>query len=409
MRFLLPTGRGWLMLVIHLLCLAMAFINQTIFTLVIACICLGILLASLICALFSLYGIEVLREPARNASVGGVVELPLLIRNHHPWRCQQMVVFEQFHFTQDIWHKQIVPSIASQGELHLKRTALAARRGQFSLEQVILRSGDPAGLFRREKLFRLPDQLLVLPAVQPLPELQLEEAATTAITADRTISRVGTGQEFYGIREYRTTDGIRFINWRATARHRRLMVNEFERNAYAAVTLLMDLPREFAGTGDASNLEHLVTVAASLVAQCAERFCSLAFAAGGDQTRSMLPEEANDLKPRILRELALLQPGDIPLTQAWTELLPRLAPHTLVICLSLNQNLELATALTGLAQAGMEVRWVCAAPQDFPGRISKQARQAAKHATPLPKGLLAPRQVLPTDSLACGLLTAQVG
>ena len=75
---------------------------------------------------------------------------------------------------------------------------------------------------------------------------------------------------------------------------------------------------------------------------------------------------------------------------AAAELLPRLAPHTLVICLSLNATPELAAMLTGLAQAAMEVRWSCARPQDFPGRLSRTARTAARHPADLPPGLLAP-------------------
>ncbi|MBR4517787.1 MAG: DUF58 domain-containing protein [Victivallales bacterium] len=390
MHHLLPTGRGWLVLVIHLLCLAMAFINQTIFTLVIACICLATLIASFFCALFSLHGIEMRRAPASDAQVGCSLELPLVIRNCRSRRRQQMVVFEQLPFTAEGWHKQIVPGLASRQEYRLRRTTHAARRGLFRLSRVILRSGDPAGLFRREKYFDLPEELLVLPAIRPLPELHFEETASSAVTADHSINRVGASQEFYGIREYRTTDGIRFINWRATARHRKLMVNEFERNAHAAVALLLDLPKDFAGSGDHSNLEYLVTTAASLIAQFAERFCTLGFAAGGDQPRLVLPDEATTLRQRLMRELALLQPGDIPLATALEELLPRLLPHTLVICLSLSENKDLAVTLTGLAQASMEVRWSCAAPQDFPGILSRIARQTAKHPTQIPPGLVAP-------------------
>ena len=151
---------------------------------------------------------------------------------------------------------------------------------------------------------------LISSGVYGYPKAEAFRVATSAIAAERSISRVGASQDFYGIREYRTTDGIRFINWRATARHRRLMVNEFERNAYTAVALLMDLPRDYAGTGDHSNLEQLVSYATAVADQCAERFCSLAFAAGGERTRLILPEEAVSLRPRLLRELALLQPGD---------------------------------------------------------------------------------------------------
>ena len=392
MHFLLPTGRGLLVLTIHLLCLALAFINQTIFTLVLACICLAALLASFVCALFSLHGITVSRDPAGDAQVGRPLELSIRLRNRRPWRRQPMVVFEQLPFAAEHgWHKTIVPALAAHEEFCLRRIVHAGRRGQVSLSRVILRSGDPAGLFRREKFLELKEELLILPAPLPLPDLQMEEAATSAIAAERSISRVGASQDFYGIREYRTTDGIRFINWRATARHRRLMVNEFERNAYTAVALLMDLPRDYAGTGDHSNLEQLVSYATAVADQCAERFCSLAFAAGGERTRLILPEEAVSLRPRLLRELALLQPGEIPLANAAAaELLPRLAPHTLVICLSLNATPELAAMLTGLAQAAMEVRWSCARPQDFPGRLSRTARTAARHPADLPPGLLAP-------------------
>ena len=404
MRFLFPTGRGWLILFFHLICLALAFINQSIFTLVIAGLCLAILVASLVCAIFCLHGIEVRRGPARDAHAGEPTDLPLVLRNRCPWRSQSIVAFEELDCVPDKWLKQIVPPLAARKELRLERIFTPVRRGCFKLEKLFLRSGDPAGLFRREKLLRLPEELLVLPAITPLAELQLEATASTTALADRSSARVGTSLEFYGIREYRTTDGIRFINWRATARHRRLMVTEFEHNAHAAVALLVDAPKAFAGKGDFSNLERQICAAASLVVQCAERYCNLAFAAGGDQPRWLLPTPATDQQTKLMEMLARLQPGDSPLETALEQLFPRLEPHSLVICLGLHENLDLAIQLTGLAQAGMEVRWSYAAPQDFPGQLSWETWKTTRHHAEIPPGLLSPRRVLAQDPLEIGLV-----
>ena len=47
-------------------------------------------------------------------------------------------------------------------------------------------------------------------------------------TGDRAKRRRGTGHEFDTIRDYVDGDNVRYVNWRATARSRKLMVNQYE-------------------------------------------------------------------------------------------------------------------------------------------------------------------------------------
>jgi len=72
--------------------------------------------------------------------------------------------------------------------------------------------------------------------------------------------------EFYGVREYQSGDPLRWINWRASARHyRALFTNEFEQERIADVGLILDArQRHDIRSKEGSLLEHAIQATASL-------------------------------------------------------------------------------------------------------------------------------------------------
>jgi len=370
-RYIRPTWRGWLIGISGILWLLISLVNQTLFAFLLAAFAGALTAVSLISALMSLRGITVRRAPAGDATVGQMLSLPLEVSNAKNRRRQDIIIQEELRCTPEKATVHVLPPLPSRGTIILDRRALAVRRGEFKLCDVILRSGDPAGLCRRERKFSLPATVLIYPPILPVPDLFLHKYEASPTTTGNPISTAGTSQDFYGVREYNINDGMRYIHWRSTARYGRLMVKEFERNAVASAAILVDAQEHFVSKTLLSNLEYQIQAAASICAHCAGMYCSLAFAAGGGKLTVLPPNSAASARYEILHSLATLKPGNVTLLPALNELLPLLAGNTVVFCLSLSDSLPLRNALDTLMQAGMDVRWCCAPRDLFSGKARK--------------------------------------
>ena len=96
----------------------------------------------------------------------------------------------------------------------------------------------PFGFFQRRD--PLPSQeLLVYPAIGEVPEF----LRTDAITGRRESRRRGSGENFYSIREYQEGESARVIDWKATARARKLMAREYASDDEIRCLLILDTHR----------------------------------------------------------------------------------------------------------------------------------------------------------------------
>jgi len=152
------------------------------------------------------------------------------------------------------------------------------RRGRFRLGPIVLRSGDPFGLFERRLLVPATHQLVVYPALIDLSAVRLPagELPGGSQLQKRTpyvTPNVAT------IRQYQPGDSFNRIAWSASARTGQLMVKEFELDPSTDVWLVVDGERrhhvrlsldamERRGEGIEALLdsteEYAVTIAASL-------------------------------------------------------------------------------------------------------------------------------------------------
>jgi uncharacterized protein (DUF58 family) len=142
--------------------------------------------------------------------------------------------------------------------------ALCRQRGAFQLGPLSVASGDPLGLFRRERLLAPACNLLVLPATVDLPRFGRlpGELSGGALRGERVQFATANVSS---VREYQPGDAVKHVHWPTTARTGKLMVKEFERDPLADLTLLLDLDRLVqTGHGADSTEEVVVTVAASL-------------------------------------------------------------------------------------------------------------------------------------------------
>lgn len=139
-------------------------------------------------------------------------------------------------------------------------------RGLYELGPLTVSVSDPLGFFLREKRFDERSQVLVLPRTFPVSKLDLNGLRTDAASTSENVTRAGNSPLFFGTREYRAGDNVRYIHWRSSARWGRLVLKEFEALANREITVFLDLDRASGkGVLGQQNVELAIHLAASVV------------------------------------------------------------------------------------------------------------------------------------------------
>ena len=177
-----------------------------------------------------------------------------------------------------------------------------ARRGRVRFLRIELATRYPFGLFEKWREYFIEADLVVFPREVAPPALQPSRAQPPG---ERPSGAVGSGTEFFALREARFGDDARHIHWKTSARRGRPVVVERERERRRRVAVIVD-NREGPGPARPHALDHLAERAAALVRQGLEEGCEVALSASG----VMVPAGTGSAhERRILRELALLEPG----------------------------------------------------------------------------------------------------
>jgi len=257
------------------------------------------------------------------AHLGDTIELQYELRNEHALGKLWLEVFEESNWPEHLPGR--VLSIGGRKTRKWKVLVKAARRGRFRLGPVVMRSGDPFGLFRTE--LRVPDEalLLVYPRVVPIPFWTLPGSVLegSVLTGQRSLQSTSM---VMGIREYRPGDALNRIHWRSSARHRELQVKEFELDKTADLWIYLDLERHWhRGEGEDSTEERCITVAASVVQKALREHRNVGLITSGTRAEVLHPDRGSKQFGKLMQYLAEMQVGGTrSLAETVVETLPRL-------------------------------------------------------------------------------------
>lgn len=137
------------------------------------------------------------------------------------------------------------------------------RRGHDASGWFAVRSFGPLGLAFRQQRLELPWRATVYPS---LPASRLKASIAEAVRRRevglRDIRRLGEGRQFESLREWVPGDDTRHIDWKATARRRKVIARQFEEERRQQVLLVIDAGRlltaEVAGE---ARIEYVVRAA----------------------------------------------------------------------------------------------------------------------------------------------------
>ena len=136
----------------------------------------------------------------------------------------------------------------------------ALRRGVHEGGSVTLRSGAPFGIVMSKRKLEVPARIIVTPRTVHLRSFPLD-LASTSYGGEEEALRTGPGDEFLGVRPYRSGDPRRAVHWRSTARAGQLIVREYQEPSRLAVEIIV---AGLAPSDDPhSSFETVVSAAAS--------------------------------------------------------------------------------------------------------------------------------------------------
>ena len=138
---------------------------------------------------------------------------------------------------------------------------LCRKRGYYHLGNLTVTSGDIFGLYPRSSTYASDDTIIVYPRIFPIEQFGLpsinplgETQAKRRIFEDQTRT--------IGVREYSPHDSLRYIHWKASARHQNLQVKVFEPTTTLKIALFIAV--DSFQSGDENDFELGVSAAASL-------------------------------------------------------------------------------------------------------------------------------------------------
>src|SRR5215813_3273271 len=184
---------------------------------------------------------------------------------------------------------------------------LFPHRGHVLITGFELSTRFPFGFIRRRRRLSARNVDLI---VYPKPEPVSDKLHLLPMNAGRSASlRRGAGQDLFSLRDYQPQDDLRHIDWKATARARRLTVREFTSEDERRISVILDV-RLYSDTKQGKEtFERGVTLAASLVQHFIDERNEVRLIVGSERGRfgSGL-EHLYD----CLRRLALAQPQTKP-------------------------------------------------------------------------------------------------
>lgn len=119
--------------------------------------------------------------------------------------------------------------------------AKAQERGRFEFGQVRTRISSPIRLWERQLIYDVPTQVRVFPNIQLMladtlrsQQNQLKEWGV------RRVRQLGEGTDFDSLREYTRQDSYRSIDWKSSAKWRKLLVRQHRQENNQRVLFMLD-------------------------------------------------------------------------------------------------------------------------------------------------------------------------
>ncbi|MFY8133935.1 MAG: DUF58 domain-containing protein [Aquimonas sp.] len=267
---------------------------------------------------------------------------------------QRLEVFD-LHPAQ--WTVESLPqrlTLPAQGRSVLAYTLHPQQRGAAHFEGCALRLHSPWRLWTRRMTQALRSAVRVYPDFARVSHLALvgTDRASRVIGAHQHRRR-GEGTEFHQLREYRTGDSLRQIDWKATRRAQKLISRDYQDERNQQVVLLVDTGRRMlAHDGSLSHFDHALNASLLVAFIALRQGDSVGLMASGGESRWMPPARGLGAIDRLLDTVYDLQPQPVATDyiEAAMQLGARQPRRALVLIVTNARDEDIEDLLAGVRQ-----------------------------------------------------------
>jgi uncharacterized protein (DUF58 family) len=182
-------------------------------------------------------------------------------------------------------------ALVEDASLPVRYAVALRRRGDLVLGAMHVRALGPWGLAWRRASFDAQDRIRVFPGADELKRKRLP-GLRPEITrvGSRRLRRWAEGSEFESLREYRSGDDPRTIDWKASARRPDILVRNYQVERNQTVVLAVDTGRLMRERiGDRERLDHALSSALVLAERALAHGDRIGLIAFDDQVRTVMP------------------------------------------------------------------------------------------------------------------------
>jgi len=215
-----------------------------------------------------------------------------------------------------------LPKLISREHTQVEVSLLPSRRGYIQLGGYTTHRLDPLGFFKNEIFTGDVKKLLVLPKMYPVVQTELTGTRKYHQGGLTSATSCGESGEFVSLREYRSGDPVKHIDWKVTARVGSTIVRQYQDEYFSRYGILLDTFAE----QESIVFEDAVSVAASIIAQqdAARNLIDLLFACDKCISSVSMGRGQSD-KHHMLEVLACITPCH---TQKFSDLAELVIGHT---------------------------------------------------------------------------------
>jgi len=256
-------------------------------------------------------GLLVWREPLPALSVGHVGEVAYRWSNGGRRRARLRVREIRPDLLGGVQPPRAV-TVPQGGDNRETLSVVPLRRGREESGGFVVDSTGPLGLGRRRARIDLPWEVIVYP---PLVSIRLRASVAQARRRRdpglKAIRELGEGRLFESLREWVPGDDIRHIDWKATARRRKVITRQYEAERRQQVLLVLDLGRLMTAeiAGGVARLDFVVQAALELAYAAAQHDDDVGIMTFADGVQHFVaPERGRSGVRRVLDVLAVVEP-----------------------------------------------------------------------------------------------------
>jgi len=180
----------------------------------------------------------------------------------------------------------------------------------------------------------------------------------------------GVMKDFRGLKEFREGDNPRRIHWVSSAKHRKLMLMEFEKQRANRALVILDTYLPVGSPEKLDSLEHGISTAASLITFSSRRNYQTSLAAFAPKTLRIKPNSGKRHYFGIMEALARLEPGSRGLDELVDRLDARELHDSMVFVVTLKDTHKNSEALRILSRYCPVVKTVCVTDESFSRFVS---------------------------------------